>query len=139
MRPPKYIDTKPRKGCGGISPPKQANDALPKSKAHSGHLNAMSTTKTPKHGGPREGSGRDRDYLKRSKLLAIRLHLVCSESTARRELRDNGGEINGLVSKKHLEVLDDWENTSEFNRGFIYGNLITRVRADEEAGWGVRL
>lgn len=99
----------------------------------------MNQTTKSKRGGPREGSGRDREYLKRCKLLAIQIHSLCSESTARRQLRDNAGRIKGLVSSAHLDVLGDWEEMSEFNQGFLYGHLSTRVSANRKAGWGVRL
>jgi hypothetical protein len=99
----------------------------------------MTKNQTSKRGGKREGSGRTTDYLKGCKLLAIQLNLLCSESTARRELHDNAGRINGLVSKDDLELLDDWENMSSFDRGFVYGHLSTRVAANRKAGWGVRL
>jgi hypothetical protein len=99
----------------------------------------MTKNQTSKRGGKREGSGRAIDYLQRCKLLAIQLNCVCSESTARRELRDNAKRIAGLVSPEHLDVLDGWEGLSEFGKGFVYGNLSTRVAADRKAGWGVRL
>jgi hypothetical protein len=92
-----------------------------------------------KHGGKREGSGRITNYLKRCQLLAIQLHLLCSETTARRELHDNAGRLKGLVSPEHLDVLDGWAEMSEFNQGFVYGHLSTRVSANREAGWGTRL
>jgi hypothetical protein len=69
-----------------------------------------------KRGGKREGSGRTTNYLKRSQLLAIQLRLLCSETTARRELDDNAGRLKGLVSPEHLDVLDGWAEMSEFNQ-----------------------
>jgi hypothetical protein len=96
------------------------------------------TKNQTKRGGPRPGSGRTTDYLQKCKLLAIQLSLLCSESTARRELRDNAGRIAGLVSKDDLQDLGDWDNLSEFDKGFLYGHLATRVAANRKAGWGVR-
>jgi hypothetical protein len=90
-------------------------------------------------GGQREGSGRTTNYLKRCQLLAIQLHLLCSETTARRELHDNAGRLKGLVSPEHLDVLDGWAEMSEFNQGFVYRHLSNRVAANREAGWGTRL
>jgi hypothetical protein len=92
-----------------------------------------------KRGGKREGSGRTTNFLKRSQLLAIQLHLLGSEITARRELHDNAGRLKGLVSPEHLDVLDGWAEMSEFNQGFVYGHLSTRVAANRKARWGVRL
>jgi hypothetical protein len=99
----------------------------------------MTKNQTPKRGGPRPGSGRTTDFLKRSQLLAIQLSLLCSESTARRHLRDNAGRIKGLVSPEHLDTLDGWENLSEFNQGFVYGYFLTRVGINQKQGFGVRL
>jgi hypothetical protein len=92
-----------------------------------------------KRGGPRPGAGRTPDYLQKCKLLAIQLAYLCSESTARRELTDSGGKIKGLVPREHSEVLDDWENMSAFDRGFVYGYLSTRVGINRKEGWGRRL
>jgi len=72
-------------------------------------------------------------------LLAIQLDLLCSESTARRHLNDNGGKINGLVSKDHLELLDDWEIMSSFDKGYVYGYFSVRVGINRKQGWGTRL
>jgi hypothetical protein len=99
----------------------------------------MTNIQESKHGGSRPGAGRATDYLKRCNLLAIQLSLLCSESTARRELHDNGGEINGLVDRDHAEVLADWENMSAFDRGFVYGYFYTRVGINRKEGWGTRL
>ena len=99
----------------------------------------MTNNQTSKRGGKREGSGRTPDYLQKCKLLAIQASLLCSEATARRQLRDNGGEINGLVTGTVFEALTDWERMTEFDQGFFYGHLTTQVAANRKAGWGVRL
>jgi hypothetical protein len=99
----------------------------------------MTKIQESKHGGSRSGAGRTPNILQRCKLLAIQLDMVCSESTARRHLNDNGGQIKGLVSEKHLEVLDDWENMSSFDRGFAFGYFFTCVGINRKEGWGVRL
>jgi hypothetical protein len=95
-------------------------------------------TPTSKRGGPRPGSGRTPDYLKKCQILAIQVHLGCSESTARRQLRDNAGRINGLVSKDDLEFLSEWPQMTEFDQGFAYGHFITRVVERRKRGIGVR-
>jgi hypothetical protein len=97
------------------------------------------TNNQAKHGGKREGSGRTTDYLQRCKLLALQLDMVCSESTARRWLKDNGGQIKGLVSQDHFEVLEAWSEMSEFDQGMVDGLLSARVQASRKEGWGRRL
>jgi len=99
----------------------------------------MTKNQTSKRGGKREGSGRTPDYLQRCKLLAIQLNLLCSESTARRHLDDSGGKIKGLVTAGQLDVLNDWEKLTEFDRGFVYGHLRSRVEINRKKGWGTRL
>ena len=103
------------------------------------HPKKIGSKSNTKRGGSRPGSGRPRDYLQTCKLLAIQLTYLCSESTARRELHDNGGRINGLMSGAVLEALNDWESLTEFDRGFVYGHLTTRVAENRKQGWGRRL
>jgi hypothetical protein len=98
------------------------------------------TTKSPR-GGKREGSGRERDYRKRCEIYAIQLALACSESTARRTLRDYGRAniVQVVGAAAEFEVLQAWDEMSEFDQGMVYGILKTRVGHMLDEGWGRRL
>ena len=99
----------------------------------------MTRERTERRGGRRENAGREVDYLRRCELLAIQWRHECSESTARRMLKDAGGNIALLVTGGPLESLMEWNTMNEFNQGFVYGILHERVAEMRRRGIGRRI
>jgi hypothetical protein len=101
----------------------------------------MSKNQKPeRRGGRRENAGRAPDYRQRCAIYAIMISLGCSESTARRTLREYGGNLKSLIgSTKEYEVLQGWDELSEFDQGMVYGVLSARSTDMLRRGIGVRL
>ena len=100
----------------------------------------MTTNQKPeRRGGRRENAGRQTDYRQRCTVYVIQLGLACSESTARRTLRDYGGSAEHIIgNSSEFKVLQKWDEMTEFSRGFLYGVLKTRVEHMLEQGFGRR-
>jgi hypothetical protein len=110
-------------------------------KIYAQQSNELMTSEPAKkgRGGARKGSGRVTNYRKRCELYAIQLEFVCSESTARRTLREWGGNLKRVIgSSKYYETLTEWDDLEEFDKGMVYGVLAARVTRMLEDGYGRR-
>ena len=95
--------------------------------------------KPEQRGGKREGAGRAPDYRKRCEICAIQLALGCSDTTARRTLREWNGNFAGIVgSHKYGEVVLKWDEMDEFEKGITYGALGVHVHHMLKRGIGRR-
>jgi hypothetical protein len=82
-------------------------------------------------GGSRSGAGRPRNLQKTCQILAIAVHGVVSESTARRWLSESGGSLKHLLKPSVAKMLaEDWAKapedelieTYEYLRGLVDKN-----------------
>lgn len=79
------------------------------------------TTPTKPKGGVRPGSGRKPDYRKQALLFAIGARFCCSEATAKRQLRDAGGNYQKLIDAQAADAFERWDELTEFERGRVFG------------------